>query len=222
LSVGPAIILLYNERRKMNYQKYTWICPGDCDALIEYTFKDGYGWPAGVMDLTCRCGTACILLSVVDATIPSTTTTKEETMEETTTPQVMTLDWVENDVVTNKSYTESDVRHMVWQLKNLTNKQNEWYKKESQLRTFIHDNFENSDDQEALTEIAEMFDIPLTKEIEVTVWVRVDATVEVELSGGDSFDAVEDFISSNLTVDSYASEMSVNNFEIERCEEGAY
>ncbi len=206
----------------MNYQKYTWICPGDCDALIEYTFKDGYGWPAGVMDLTCRCGTACILLSVVDATIPSTTTTKEENMEEVTTPVVMNLQWVEGDDLITKTYTESDVRHMVWQIKNLTTKQNEWYKKESQLRTFIHDNFENSDDQEALTEIAEMFDIPLTKEIEVTVWVRVDAVVEVELSGGDSFDAVEDFISSNLTVDSYASEMSVNNFEIERCEEGAY
>jgi hypothetical protein len=204
-----------------NYQKYTWICPGDCDALIEYTFKDGYGWPNGVMDLTCRCGTACILLSVVDATIPPTTTTKEETME-TTTPQVMTLDWVENDVVTTKSYTESDIRHMVWQNKNFTTKQNEWYRKESQLRTFIHDNFENSDDQEALTEIAEMFDIPLTKEIDVTIWVRVDATVEVELGDGAGFDAVEEFIASNLTVDSYGSELNVNNFDIERCEEGAY
>jgi hypothetical protein len=206
----------------MNYQKYTWVCTGDCDALIEYTVKDGYGWPAGVMDLTCRCNSQCTLLSVVDATIDPSPTTKEETMSETTTPQVMTLDWIENDVVTNKTYTESDIRHMVWLNKNLTNKQNEWFKKESQLRTFIHDNFENSDDQEALTEIAEMFDIPLTKEIEVTVWVRVDATVEVELSGGDSFDAVEQFVQDNLTVDSYGSEMSVNNFEIDRVEEGAY
>ena len=206
----------------MNYQKYTWICPGDCDALIEYTFKDGYGWPNGVMDLTCRCGTACILLSVVDATIPSTTTTKEETMEEVTTPVVMNLQWVEGDDLITKTYTESDVRHMVWQLKNLTEKQSQWYRKESQLRTFLEENYADSSDQESLAEIAEIFDVPLTKEIEVTVWVRVDATVEVELSGGDSFDAVEDFISSNLTVDSYASEMSVNNFEIERCEEGAY
>lgn len=204
-----------------NYQKYTWICPGDCDALIEYTFKDGYGWPNGVMELTCRCGTACILLSVVDATIPPTTTTKEETME-TTTPQVMTLDWVENDVVTTKSYTESDIRHMVWQNKNFITKQNEWYRKESQLRTFIHDNFENSEDQESLTEIAEMFDITLTKEIEVTVWVRVDATVEVELGDGAGFDAVEEFIAQNLTIDSYGSELSVNNWDIDRCEEGAY
>lgn len=205
----------------MNYQKYTWVCTGDCDALIEYTIKDGYGWPAGVMDLTCRCNSQCTLLSVVDATIDPSTTTKEETMEETK-PQVMTLDWIENDVVTNKTYTESDIRHMVWQNKNFTTKQNEWFKKESQLRTFIHDNFENSEDQESLTEIAEMFDIPLTKEVEVTVWVRVDATVEVELSGGDSFDAVEQFINDNLTVDSYGSEMSINNFEVERCEEGAY
>lgn len=210
----------------MKYQKYTWVCTGDCDALIEYTIKDGYGWPAGVMDLTCRCNSNCTLLSVEDATIPYTDSplpTKEETMEEVTTPVVMNLQWVEGDDLITKTYTESDVRHMVWQLKNLTTKQNEWYLKESKLRTFIHDNFENSDDQESLTEIAEIMDIPLTKEVEVTVWVRVDATVEVELTGGDSsFDVIEDFISSNLTVDSYASEMSVNNFEIDRVEEGAY
>jgi hypothetical protein len=203
------------------WTKYTFTCdPEECDTLIEVTC-DNYGFPSGVMQITCPCGRRLDVLSVVDATITPSTTTKEETME-TTTPQIMTLDWVENDVVTNKTYTESDVRHMVWQLKNLTTKQNEWYKKESQLRTFIHDNFENSEDQEALTEIAEMFDIPLTKEIEVTVWVRVDATVEVELGDGAGFDAVEEFISQNLTVDSYGSEMSVNNFEIDRVEEGAY
>jgi hypothetical protein len=109
---------------------------------------------------------------------------------------------------------------MVWQLKNLTTKQNEWFKKESQLRTFIHDNFEDSEDQESLTAIAEMFDIPLTKEIEYTAWVRVDMTIEVEI-GGD-MDAIEDFISSNLTVDSYDSMIQVNNHEIDRVEEGAY
>ena len=215
MSVACTIIL-----HMTSYQKYTWVCTGDCDALIEYTIKDGYGWPAGEMNLTCRCNSDCTLLSVEDATILPTTT-KEENMETTTAPQVMTLDWIENDVVTNKTYTESDIRHMVWVNKNLTNKQNEWFKKESELRTFIHDNFENSDDQESLTAIAEMFDIPMTKEIDVTIWVRVDATVEVELSG-DSFDAVEQFVADNLTVDSYGSEMAINNFDIDRVEEGAY
>lgn len=139
-----------------------------------------------------------------------------------TTPVTMQLQWVEGDDLVTKTYTESDVRHMVWQLKNLTEKQNQWYRKESQLRTFLEDNYADSSDQESLAEIAEMFDVPLTKEIEVTVWVRVDATVEVELGDGAGFDAVEEFISQNLTVDSYGSEMSVNNFEVERVEEGAY
>jgi hypothetical protein len=200
------------------YQKYTWVCTGDCDALIEYTIKDGYGWPAGEMNLTCRCNSNCILLSVEDATILSTTT-KEENME-TTTPQVMTLDWVENDVVTNKTYTESDIRQMVWVNKNLTNKQNEWYKKESQLRTLLEEVYADSDDQESLASVAEIFDVPLTKEVEYTAWVRVDVTVEVEL-GGD-MDAIEDFIASNLTVDSYDALMQVNNHEVDRVEEGAY
>jgi hypothetical protein len=202
-----------------NYQKYTWVCTGDCDALIEYTIKDGYGWPAGEMNLTCRCNSDCTLLSVVDATIDPSPTTKEETMEDIK-PNVITLDWVENDVVTNKTYTESDVRHLVWQNKNLTTKQSEWFKKESQLRTFLEDNYSDSSDQESLAEIAEIFDVPLTKEIEVTIWVRVDATVEVDLTS--DFDGVEDFVSSNLTIDSYASELSVNNFDIDRVEEGAY
>ena len=193
------------------WNKYTHVCH-TCDALIEYTsIRD-------VIDITCECGGKAGYLSVEPATILPTTT-KEEKME-TTTPQVMTLDWVENDVTTTKSYTESDVRHMVWVNKNLTNKQNEWYKKENQLRTLLEEVFADSEDQESLTAIAEIFDVPLTKEIEYTAWVRVDMTVEVEL-GGDT-DAIEDFIAQNLTVDSYDSLIQVNNHEVDRVEEGAY
>jgi hypothetical protein len=202
------------------WTKYTFTCdPEECDTMIEVTC-DNYGFPSGVTQITCPCGRRLDVLSVVDATITPSTTTKEETMEEVTTPVVMNLQWVEGDDLITKAYTESDVRHMVWQLKNLTEKQSQWYRKESQLRTFLEENYADSSDQESLAEIAEMFDVPLTKEIEITVWVRVDATVEVDLTG--DFDGVEDFVSSNLTVDSYASEMSVNNFEIDRVEEGAY
>ena len=199
------------------WTKYTFVCNGICDALIEYTLQAGFTFH-DVTNFTCVCGSNTTLVSVDDATIYPTTT-KEETME-TATPQVMSLDWVENDVVTTKTYTESDIRHMVWQNKNFITKQNEWYLKENKLRTFIHDNFENSEDQESLTEIAEMFDIPLTKEMEITIWVRVDATVEVDLNG--DFDGVEQFVADNLTVDSYGSEMSINNYDIDRVEEGAY
>jgi hypothetical protein len=195
------------------WYKKSYVC-SICDALLEITTQSNI-----LQDKVCmECHGDLTLLSVEDVTI-SPTTTKEENME-TATPQVMTLDWVENDTVINKTYTESDIRQMVWVNKNLTTKQNEWFKKESQLRTLLEEVYADSDDQESLASVAEIFDVPLTKEVEYTAWVRVDVTVEVEL-GGD-MDAIEDFISSNLTVDSYDSLMSVNNHDVERVEEGAY
>lgn len=196
--------------------KYTWVCNSDCNALIEYTFQSGY--TPNLINITCLCGSDTSLLSVDDATIQPTTT--EEVKMETTTPQVMILDWIENDVTTTKTYTESDIRNMVWVNKNLTNKQSEWYKKESQLRTLLEEVYADSSDQETLAQIAEIFDVPLTKEIEVTAWIRVDITIEVDMADGD-YD-IEQLVADNLTVDSYGSEISVNNHEVDRVEEGAY
>ena len=207
--------LRYNNPMTQNWFKYSYVC-SICDALIEITNKTNVYKP-----YIC-CGKQANWLSVVDATIVPTQQKEEQNMETTTEtlPQVMKLDWVENDVVTTKEYTESDVRHIVWQAKNLSIKQSEWYKKESQLRTLLEEVFADSEDQESLTAVAEIFDVPLTKEIEYTAWVRVDMTIEVEL-GGD-VDAIEDFISSNLTVDSYDSMIQVTNHEVERTEKGAY
>ena len=181
--------------------------------LIEYTSL------FGVTKVTCPCGGNCTYLSVEDDMILPTTT-KEEKMEAESN-QYMNLDWVENDVVVTKTYTESDVRNMIWVNKNLTNKQNEWYKQISQVRTILEESYADSSDQDTLQAIAEALDISLTKEIEVTVWVRVDATVEVDMTVGD-FDSVEQFVMDNLTVDSYGSEMSINNYDVERVEKGAY
>jgi hypothetical protein len=201
-----------------NGTKYVFVCdPDECDTLIEVTCVSGFDFPNGVIKHTCPCGRQ---MAYISATILSSEQpTKEEQME-TIAPQTMKLDWVENDITTTKEYTESDVRHLVWVNKNLTSKENESFRKESQLRTLIEDVYEDSDDQESLSKIAEIFGITLTKEVEYTAWVRVDMTVEVEL-GGD-LDIIADFISSNLTVDSYDSMISVNNHYIERVEEGAY
>jgi len=80
--------------------------------------------------------------------------------------------------------------------------------------------YADSQDQESLIAIAEIFDVPLTKEVEVTAWVRVDMTVEVDLAEGD-YD-LEDLIRNNLTIDSFGSEISVNDYDVDRVEEGRY
>jgi len=209
------------------WNKYTYVC-GSCDALVESTTKLSNFF----QDPICSCAeNSLTLLSVVDATIGNSTTEKDNPIMETT----LTTEYNPNLLVTYKkiedgetSYVTDKVNDIEYSLdqsrrnyKMLSEKQNEWYKKESQLRTLLEENFADSNEQELLAEIAEIFDVPLTKEIEVTAWVRVDLTVEVDLTSGD-FDNVEDFISSNLTVDSYGSEINVTNYEVERVEEGAY
>jgi len=209
--------------------KYTWVCTGECDALIEYTFKSGY--TPNVIDITCLCGFPTTLLSVEDATIPPMNTQKEETMETTITineaynPNLLvTYKKIENGETSYPTDKVVDIEYSLDQgrrwYKSLTEKQNEWYRKESQLRTLLEETFADSEDQETLTAIAEIFDVPLTKEVEYTAWVRVDLTVEVEL-GGD-MDSIEDFISSNLTIDSYDALIQVTNHDVDRVEEGAY
>jgi hypothetical protein len=200
-----------------NWYKKDYVC-SICDALIEITTQSNI-----LRDKNCfECQGDLTLLSVQDATIHSTKKKEEQTMETTTEtlPQVMKLDWVENDITTTKEYTESDVRHLVWTNKNLTQKQNEWYRKESQLRTLLEEVIADSSEAEVLEQIADIFDVPLTKEIEVTAWVRVDMTIEVDMREGD-YD-IDQLVSDNLTIDSYGSEISVNNYEVDRVEEGAY
>ena len=196
---------------------FTWdyVCPY-CDSHIEMTIKSN-GHPHS--EVCPKCFQPLALMSVVDVTIYPTTKKEDEMITETPA-QTMTLTWIENDVETTKTYTESDIRAMVWGNKANNTKINEYYRKESQLRTLLEEVYADSEEQEVLSQIANIFDVPLTKEIEVTAYIRVDLTVEVDMATGD-FD-VEDFVSSNLTVDSYAGEISVNNHEVERVEEGAY
>jgi len=200
------------------WYKKEYVC-SICNALIEMTTKSDE-----LRDKTClECYGDLTLLSVADATIYPTIIQKEAQTMETTTetlPQVIKLDFVENDEVTTKSYSESDVRTLLYRDKSYQTKMNEYYRKESQLRTLLEEVYADSQDQESLIAIAEIFDVPLTKEVEVTAWVRVSATIEVDLAEGD-YD-LEDMIRNNLTIDSFGSEISVNDYDVERVEEGAY
>lgn len=231
MSVLYAIILGMTE----NWFKYDYVC-SVCDALIEITNKSNIYKPH-----TC-CGKEATWLSVVDVTIEPTrkegkqmeqnelTQAEQEQITLATqynpTQIVIYKEIANGDPVTTKYICEkvTDVESALAQsrrnYKTLTEKQNAWYKKESQLRTLLEEVYADSEEQEVLAQIAEIFDVPLTKEIEVTAWVRVDMTVEVDLTT--DLDNLEDFISSNLTVDSYGSEIQVSNYEVERVEEGAY
>jgi hypothetical protein len=221
MSVGSCIILVMT-----NYQKYTWVCTGDCDALIEYTIKDGYGWPAGVMDLTCRCNSNCTLLSVEDATIPYTDSplpTEEEKMETTETSTVTVPDtYNPNLLVTYKvirgysdaEYATDKVTSIEWDLHNARQAQKTNAVLQDKINTakdIIAEAYPDSQDQDTLRSIAEALGIELTRTIEFTATIEVSGTVEVDLL--EDYE-LEDDIADNLYVDSQSGRIEIGDIEV--------
>ena len=53
------------------WSKYTFTCdPEECDALLEFTARDGYGFPLGIVKMQCPCGRMMNYISYEDAYCP--------------------------------------------------------------------------------------------------------------------------------------------------------
>jgi predicted nuclease with TOPRIM domain len=195
------------------WTKYTFVCdPEECDTLIEVTC-DNYGFPSGVMKLTCPCGRKLDVLSVADATIPSTTTTKEETMSIIDETPIMVKALQDHVAMLEGKVTDyqNQITNLTYVKENLNKSVNDYYTKTQELRSYLMDNHEELELH--TEEIANIFDIPLTKTVEFEATVIVTGSVEVELFGGIDLD---EFLSENLYVDSahgdvYISDHSVDN-----------
>jgi hypothetical protein len=51
------------------WTKYTFVCNGDCDGLLEFTFRDGFGFPNGEVKTKCPCGSKTTYISMECATV---------------------------------------------------------------------------------------------------------------------------------------------------------
>ena len=214
----------YNNRMT-NYQKYTWVCTGDCDALIEYTIKDGYGWPAGEMNLTCRCNSDCTLLSVEDATIPYTDTplTEGNKMEESTvTISPIPDTYNPNLLVTYKvirgysdaEYATDKVTSIEWDLHNARQAQKTngvLQGKIDAVKEIICEAYADSQDQDTLRDIAEALGIELTRDIQFTATIEVSGTVTLNLL--EDYD-LESEITDSLYVDSQSGDIQIDDQEV--------
>jgi hypothetical protein len=211
------------------YEKYTWVCTGDCDALIEYTIKDGFGWPAGEMNLTCRCNSNCTLLSVEDATIPYTDTplpTKEEQMEEstvTTTP--IPESYNSNLLVTYKvirgysdaEYATDKVTSIEWDLHNGRQAQKTvgvLNGKIDAVKEIICEAYADSGDQDTLREIAEALSIELIKEVEFTASIEVSGTYSYNILENDYDLDLESEVTDALYADSNNGNIEIGDTEV--------
>jgi hypothetical protein len=207
--------------------KYTFACdPDECDCLIELTSSDGFGFPSGVMQITCPCGRKPALLSVVTATIAPTTQTKEEQMETTTigsdafhSPAV---EYNPDLLVTYKvikgysdpEYTTSKVTSLEWDLHNGRQSQKSVAVLQDKInvaKDIIAEAYVDSSDQDTLRAIAEALGIELTRSVDFTCTIEVSGTIELDLL--EDYD-IEDEITDNLYVESQSGRIEIVDTEI--------
>jgi hypothetical protein len=169
----------------------------------------------------------CTLLSVEDATIPYTETnqTKEEKMEETTTPAVTVPDTYNSNLLVTykviKGYSDAEyatdkVASIEWDLHNgrQSQKQASMYaSKIDAVKDIITEAYGDSDDQETLRSIAEALSIDLTRTVEWSATIEVSGTIELDLLA-DSDTDVEQEIYDSLYVESQNGNIQVDDTEV--------
>ena len=225
MSVGPGTILFMTN--ELVSSKYTFVCdPDECDCLIELTSSDGFGFPSGVTELTCPCGRKTTLLSVETATIQPTNQTKEEKMEETTTPAVTVPDtYNSNLLVTYKvirgysdaEYATDKVASIEWDLHNGRQSQKRVTTLLSQIdavKEIICEAYADSGDQDTLRAIAEALSIELIKEVQFTASVEVSGTYSFNILENDYDMDLESEVTDALYADSNNGNIQIDDTEV--------
>jgi hypothetical protein len=212
--------------KNKTWTKYTFVCdPDECDTLIEVTCDD-YGFPLGVMQVTCPCGRKLDILSVANATIESTTTEGEPVLDNLearinldSTP---TNEYNPNQLVTYKKlngYSDPEiitekVTSLEWDLHNgrQASKHNAVLQsKIDNVKEIITESYADSEDQETLRSIAEALNIELTRTIEWSATIEVSGTMDVDLL--EDVD-IEQEIYDNLYVDSQNGNIEIGDTEV--------
>ena len=225
MSVAPGTILFMTN--ELISTKYTFACdPDECDVLIELTSSDGFGFPSGVTEITCPCGRKPVLLSVVNATIAPITQTKEEKMEETTTPAVTVPDtYNANLLVTYKvirgysdaEYATDKVASLEWDLHNGRQSQKTvgvLNGKIDSAKEIICEAYADSQDQDTLREIAEALGIELIKEVEWSASIEVSGTYSFNILENDYDMDLESEITDAIFADSHHGNIEINDQEV--------
>jgi hypothetical protein len=203
--------------------KYTFACdPEHCDCLIELTSSDGFGFPSGVVEITCPCGRKPTLLSVQHATIQPT---NERNNMETTTEVPTTYN--ANVLVTYKdiidgvaTYPTVKVNDLEYKLERIKNLEDFLSRSQGTIRQII-DKLTvqewynpNTDKDEVLRDLCEILDHEPKQEIRITGTITFDIRYDCPLDEVEDFDA-RYFAQDNLTLDSYHGDVIVESFDVE-------
>jgi len=202
------------------WMKYTFVCdPNECDALLEFTARDGFEFPSGVVQITCPCGRQ---MSYVSATIPPNNERKE--MEQTKTAP---YSYDANALVTYKVINNGEVSYPTLKVNELEIHLDSYRRLQDQLRisngqiSKILDNLNangwynpNTDKEDILRDLCEILGHEPKQTVMITGSISFEVSYEIPMEDVEDFDA-RYFLQDNLTLDSYHGDVCIESYEVE-------
>lgn len=205
------------------WTKYTYTCdPDHCDAMIEFTSRDGFGFPSGsVNNITCPCGRKPNLVSVDDATIqPIIERNQMETVtQELYNPHafiaVRRIDSTTGDN-TYPIYKATDIEEVLNRVNLLEQRIAHQEKQIGQIiDNLTMDSWyaETIDKDEVLRDLCTILDHEPKQELEWSITVTVSGRTEVDLAEVNDFD-IRYHLQDELSIDSNDFNTVVESWDI--------
>jgi len=206
--------------------KYTFACdPDECDCLIEVTSSDGFGFPSGVVEITCPCGRKPNLLSVQHATIQPTN--ERNNMEETVT---IPAEYNANILVTYKDIVDGvptfptiKVNDLEWKLERIKRLEDELSRSNGTIRKIMDNLTEeswfnpNTEKEEILNDLCEILDHQPKKEVRFEGTIYFSGRIDIPLAEYEDFD-LDDYVN-DITVDCYNGDVVIDECHTEEVRE---
>ena len=154
-----------------SFTTYTFVCdPNQCDALLEFTARDGFGFPNGEVSMICPCGRQ---MSYISASI-------KETNQQEGAPAMETMEYLHTEIAKK----DERIRQLEEHTQRITERDYKTAGELQGLRDGMHEWTMNALEQREISEtnaeeIAEICGFELFKEVEAEVTVTYSMTVQV-------------------------------------------
>ncbi len=214
--------------RNESWHKYTFVCdPDECDTMIEVTCDD-FGFPNGVVQLTCPCGRNMLHISSESATIaPSSLQTESNEMDNQTTMPVVPETYNPNSLVTYKSINSGEVTYPTLKVNELEYHLDSYRRLQDQLAIsnnqisqilnnlnadgWYNPNYEKT---EVLNDLCEILGHEPKQSVRITGTISFEIDYDIPLEEVEDFDA-HYFLQDTLSLDAYNGDVVVESWTVE-------
>jgi hypothetical protein len=191
--------------------------------MIEVTSSDGFGFPSGVVKLTCPCGRDMLHISTEHAKIASSSLLEESNKMETTEA----TNYNANVLVTYKDITNGEVTYPTIKVNDLEYKLDRIKTLETQLSisnnqiSQILNNLNadgwynpNYEKVEVLNDLCEILGHEPKQSVRITATISVEVDYDIPLEEVEDFDA-HYFLQDTLSIDAYNGDVIVDSWTVE-------